>query len=218
MDSIKKINFKCKRCNSCCKDSNIRVSPYDILRICKRLEISSVEFHKKYSYIMFDSENKNLLTCMLQTTPKCPFLEEQGCTIYEDRPFGCRVYPVGIVPLFDGKTLTKTFKILKNCSGIGLGQELQLQDYQKNQNIDEIDIYDPWIKFKIACINKKLPQDNEFYSKFLALCYDFDGDLFKEFLKYNKLDWPEDINDKYDLIVDLINRLIQPFEIKSEDV
>jgi Fe-S-cluster containining protein len=35
---------------------------------------------------------------------RCPFVTDKGCSIYEDRPEACRLYPVGWAPAWvDGE-------------------------------------------------------------------------------------------------------------------
>ncbi len=212
-EDFNKIKFKCKRCKRCCENSQIRLSPYDILRLCQSLNISTPEFHKKYTYFIHDKENQNLLTCMLQTSPSCSFLGEDGCRVYKDRPFGCRLYPLATQPLFDGKQLEIKFYLLENCPGSDTNHKLSVGEYKENQGLDSKEIYEPWAKFKVLAINSNLPQTQEYYTKFLSICYDFDNTLFKETLKQLNLNWPENTQEKYELIIKLANKLLlKPFE------
>lgn len=214
-DDSGKINFKCQRCGKCCRNSRIRISPYDILRICRRLNISTSEFHKKYSYFILDNENDNLLTCMLKTEPKCCFLGENGCEIYKDRPFGCRIYPLATQPFFDGKKLTINFYLLEKCLGICPDKKISLREYKKQQCLDSSECYNPWVEFKVVAINKNLPKENGYYLKFFKICYDFDSLVFKECIKQLNLVWPEDIRGRYNTIIKTANKfLLEPFESK----
>ena len=95
--------FKCHKdvpCfNSCCGDVNIFLTPYDIIRLKNRLGITSGEFLAKYTISPFDENTKYpviLLKMEDNERKSCPFVSEAGCTVYEDRPWPCRMYPLGM--------------------------------------------------------------------------------------------------------------------------
>jgi len=84
--------------NQCCQDINIFLTPYDILRLKNRLGITSAEFLSKYTLMPVD---KNLTYPVLQlkmnenNEQRCHFVRKEGCSVYSDRPWPCRMYPVG---------------------------------------------------------------------------------------------------------------------------
>ena len=82
----------------CCGRIDIALTPYDIIRIKKRLGITSAEFLKTYTRSELD-EKSGLPLVFLQMPPetnrKCMFVTPDGCTIYSDRPAACRYYPIG---------------------------------------------------------------------------------------------------------------------------
>jgi len=81
----------------CCRDADMYLYPYDILRMKNRLGISSEHFLKKYTFsaIRDNPYFPNIMLKMSDNKDKaCPFLTSDGCTIYEDRPFSCRAYPL----------------------------------------------------------------------------------------------------------------------------
>jgi Fe-S-cluster containining protein len=81
----------------CCKDADMYLYPYDIIRMKKRLGISSDRFLKHY-VIQAVRDNPYFPSLMLKMSDdeekSCPFLSTEGCTIYKDRPFSCRAYPL----------------------------------------------------------------------------------------------------------------------------
>jgi uncharacterized protein len=82
----------------CCSNINILLTPYDIIRMKKRLGISSEEFLEKYTHMELDDKSKQPLVRlkMLDDQEKqCQFVTPDGCTIYTDRPANCRYYPIG---------------------------------------------------------------------------------------------------------------------------
>ncbi|MFA4837419.1 MAG: YkgJ family cysteine cluster protein, partial [Dehalococcoidia bacterium] len=84
----------------CCRDVNIFLTPYDVLRMKNALGIPSAEFLEKYATPLILEENQ-LPVLLLKmgeddADKKCPFVSDAGCTIYNDRPWSCRMYPVGL--------------------------------------------------------------------------------------------------------------------------
>lgn len=95
------LRFVCKpqvACfTKCCRDVNIFLGPYDIVRLRKRLGISSGEFLHKYTLTLVPEATgfPLVLLKMLEEKGKaCPLLGPQGCTVYEDRPWSCRMFPL----------------------------------------------------------------------------------------------------------------------------
>lgn len=81
----------------CCRDLKLLLTPYDILRLKNRLGLSSEQFLDRHADCVFD-ENRNLPMLYLGMNDDerrtCPFVSAGGCTVYEDRPSACRIYPI----------------------------------------------------------------------------------------------------------------------------
>ncbi|MBU0988076.1 MAG: YkgJ family cysteine cluster protein [Proteobacteria bacterium] len=81
----------------CCKDADMYLYPYDIIRMKNRFGISSEQLLEEYTFTAF-RDNPYFPALMLKMSDdnekSCPFLGSAGCTIYEDRPFSCRSYPL----------------------------------------------------------------------------------------------------------------------------
>ena len=81
----------------CCKDADMYLYPYDIIRMKDRLGISSDQFLEQYTYRAF-RDNPYFPSLMLKMSDdaekSCLFLSSKGCSIYDDRPFSCRAYPL----------------------------------------------------------------------------------------------------------------------------
>jgi uncharacterized protein len=92
----------------CCGRIEISLTPYDIIRLKKRLGITSTEFLQLYTRSELD-EKSGLPLVILRMPPetdnKCPFVTPKGCTIYADRPVACRYYPLGQATLQKEKGL-----------------------------------------------------------------------------------------------------------------
>jgi len=85
--------------NQCCGDVNIVLTPYDVLRLKRRLGLGSTEFLGRYTVKPFTKEQKLpvVLLKMDDSRPNkpCQLVTQKGCSVYEDRPWPCRMYPVG---------------------------------------------------------------------------------------------------------------------------
>ena len=101
-----KFKFKChkgvKCFTKCCRDINIVLTPYDIIRLKNRLQLSSEEFLAMYTVPrLLEKTDLPMVTLRLMDDDlkSCPFVTDNGCIIYEDRPTICRYYPLGVASL-----------------------------------------------------------------------------------------------------------------------
>ncbi|MFZ5776139.1 MAG: YkgJ family cysteine cluster protein [Thermodesulfobacteriota bacterium] len=82
----------------CCRKLELFLYPYDIIRLKKRLGISSEEFLNTYTGVV-QGGNPCFPSVIMRMRDdaenSCPFLDPTaGCTVYEDRPSACRTYPL----------------------------------------------------------------------------------------------------------------------------
>jgi len=135
--------------NTCCSDVNIFLSPYDVLRLTERLGISSTEFLEKYTLLPVQKEMNTpvvLLKMNDNEAKSCQFLTEKGCSVYTDRPWPCRMYPVGLATskdTEDGWQGERFYFLLKEdaCKGHLEERKLTVQEYLDEQEVDD---YDEW--------------------------------------------------------------------------
>ena len=85
--------------NQCCADVNIMLTPVDVLRLARKLGMSTTEFLATHTQRPI-TKDLHLPVVMLkmreEAARRCPFVAEHGCTVYADRPWACRMYPVGM--------------------------------------------------------------------------------------------------------------------------
>ena len=81
----------------CCRNVDMILYPYDIVRLKHALAIDSEEFLRSY-VTLEKGDNIFFPTVKLKltgdATRACPFLNDKGCTMYNDRPTACRTYPL----------------------------------------------------------------------------------------------------------------------------
>ncbi len=93
--------------NLCCRNLNLFLYPYDIVRLKNKLGISSDGFLDKYVDILLRTGEyfpEVLLKMSENDKRTCPFLTDSGCSVYPDRPDACRTFPVEQGAFFDAKT------------------------------------------------------------------------------------------------------------------
>ncbi|MDA8165861.1 MAG: YkgJ family cysteine cluster protein [Desulfobacteraceae bacterium] len=95
------IKFRCHpgvSCfTACCGNINITLTPFDILRLRKRLGLGAPDFIHLYTTPLYlEKTDMPGVKIKLNEKNRCPFVTPEGCTVYTDRPTTCRYYPVGM--------------------------------------------------------------------------------------------------------------------------
>lgn len=187
-------HFSCKpgvSCfNKCCSDVNIFLTPYDIIRLKNRLGISSTEFLEKYTLLPVDENLRHpiVMLRMNDDNHSCPFVRESGCSVYEDRPWSCRMYPVGEAsPNLNNEMQDSFYFILKEdvCKGFEeKPEEWVIKNWVKDQGV--VDYILPGEFFKQISLHEYFTKAEAIepikLEMFYMVCYDIDK--FRNFV-YN---------------------------------
>ncbi len=177
--------------NRCCGDVNIFLSPYDVLRMKKRLGMKSSDFLDKYALMPVQKDMQTPVVVLRMNDDKaksCPFLKDQGCSIYSDRPWPCRMYPLGLASQKDtpdGWQGDRFYFLLKEdvCKGFEEStKEWTVGQWLENQGIDA---YDEWGEgFKELTLHKYFEEGGflspEKMQMLFTACYDLDK--FRDFV------------------------------------
>jgi len=80
----------------CCRNITIFLTPYDILRMKKGLNMLSEDFLADYTMTMIGDTGFPVVVLKMRNDGEksCPFVTNRGCTIYPHRPWSCRIYPL----------------------------------------------------------------------------------------------------------------------------
>jgi len=188
-----KIKFRCHKdisCwNQCCSRADVSLAPYDIIRMKKNLNIDSTEFLKNYT-VPFEIDAHGIPGIKLRTTDDgaCLFMNDEGCSVYEDRPTACRYYPSGLLSM---RALGKSedeqhFLMIKeeHCKGHDEDREITIADYRKEQVVEEFDeLNRDWyriiLKKKSTGPTIGAPSDMSLQLFFMA---SYDVDRFRRFV------------------------------------
>lgn len=142
-----KFNFKChkdiKCFTKCCRNINIILTPYDIIRLKKGLSLSSEEFLAIYTEPqLLEKTDLPVVTLKLMDDElkSCPFIRDDGCLVYSDRPTACRYYPVGVAALtYKEGSDAKDFYFFVNephCLGFEEDKIWTIEEWRKDQGVD----------------------------------------------------------------------------------
>jgi len=129
----------------CCKNVDMYLYPYDILRLKTKLNISSQEFLENYSRVVQGFSHPYFPAVMLRLTEdekkSCPFLTEEGCGVYFDRPSACRTYPLERgVDRSPEKGISHEFYFMTDhgyCHGHNEEKQFTVKKWIRNQRLDE---------------------------------------------------------------------------------
>lgn len=142
--------FRCHRelhCfGDCCADVNILLTPLDVLCLARTIGMTTGEFLETYALVPI-TKDLHLPVVMLRMGDdpgrRCPFVGEEGCTVYEDRPWACRMYPLGMAlpPVRAGVTPGPVYFVFEEdfCQGRGDESSWTVKAWRADQGLDERD-------------------------------------------------------------------------------
>ena len=142
-----RFKFKCHKgveCfTKCCRGIHIVLTPYDIIRLKNRLQLSSDEFLAIYTEPqILEKTDLPVVTLKLLDDEQnsCPFVKEEGCLVYEDRPSTCRYYPLGMATLAYKEDADESgfyfFVNESHCRGFEEDQAWTVREWRNNQGVD----------------------------------------------------------------------------------
>ena len=140
-------NFRCHAAlacfNQCCRNLNLFLYPYDLLRLSRRLGVSTDEFVETHADVVIREGHyfpEVLLRMAENETRTCPFLTDSGCSVYHDRPDTCRTFPVEQGALYDAAsgrtTAVHYFRPPDFCLGQHEGQAWTVETWSRDQEAE----------------------------------------------------------------------------------
>jgi hypothetical protein len=169
--------------NECCRDLNQFLYPYDILRLKKRLGLSSSEFLKRYTTQHVGPESGLPVVALKASDAErltCPFVTPSGCRIYPDRPASCRTYPLAraISCNRESGQVTEHFMLLKepHCLGFNAPQSQTARQWIDDQQIEIYNHFNDQLLEIIGLKNQLRPGplDPKLRQLFYEALYDLD--------------------------------------------
>ena len=135
--------------NECCHDTDITLTPYDLIRIGRAVKMVSGEAARLFgTEAVHEASGMPVLKLKRvdNGAPKrpCVFLDPvEGCTIYADRPAACRYYPLGLASVkMKGHDKPEDFYFLvkePHCKGHEEPREQTVADFRAEQAVEPYD-------------------------------------------------------------------------------
>jgi hypothetical protein len=139
------ISFECHpdlECfTQCCRDVNIFLTPYDVVRMKASLGIRSWEFLSRYTMTLLPPKPGLPVVALKMRDDvirSCPFVTQQGCSIYEARPWSCRMYPLDVAEHGEGFRLLADASL---CRGLKAKRRLKVDQYLHTQGLQPYGVW-----------------------------------------------------------------------------
>jgi len=194
------IQFQCRKgidCwNACCSNIDITLTPYDVVRLKRRLDLTSTQFLRDYT-LPYEMEKDGIAGVKFRPVEggsACRFMTPEGCGVYSDRPTACRYYPVALLSMRkqDESSDKDSYALVKeaHCHGHAEPRTITIADYRKEQGLPEYDdLARGWrqlvLKKKSSGPSLGAPSLRSRQLYFMA-CYDID--VFREFVGSESFD------------------------------
>ncbi len=160
--------------NRCCRDINIFLSPYDVLRLSRKLGLKTGEFLTRYTIRLQPGGGFPVVLIKMREDHdlQCPFLTGPGCSVYGERPWSCRMAPVEIR---GGGRYGFAFDS-DHCRGLLETREWTVEEWMKNQGNDnyrelEAGFKDIPDRLRLTGLSSL---DSHIRETFFMACYDVD--------------------------------------------
>ncbi|MBI4965657.1 MAG: YkgJ family cysteine cluster protein [Desulfomonile tiedjei] len=173
----------------CCGKLELLLTPYDVLRLSRRIGISSGEFLDEYAVIRWKTGHgfpEVLMKMDPATDKRCPFVTPQGCSVYEDRPGACRIYPLGRAATsraFDGSRREFYFTVREaHCRGFEQDREWKVREWLSDQGMEEYNRLNDLLMelYVLKTRSGEIQLGAQHLQMFLMACYN--TDRFRDFI------------------------------------
>lgn len=180
--------------NACCRNIDLQLTPYDILRLKNRLGLTSGEFVGRYT-VPFEMDAHGMPGLKMATKPgtsECIHLTGEGCGVYEDRPAACRYYALGNMAVRrkgSGEIEDAYFVVREeHCLGHEEPHEQTVAEYRIEQGLDKYDAMNShWRRLilKKRSAGPAVGSPSERSLQLFDMC-SYDLDSFREFVRSPK--------------------------------
>jgi Fe-S-cluster containining protein len=167
----------------CCKQLELALTPYDVLRLTRETGMDSGSFLEQYviqEQEADDSFPRFYLTMVDDGHASCVFVSDKGCTVYPGRPGACRAYPMGRAAIRqDNNSMEEFFVLLKesHCHGFAEKEKQNSATYSNGQGLTEYNRYNDAVAHLLQHdkIRKGLQLTPQQIDYFILALYDLDS-------------------------------------------
>lgn len=195
-----KFDFRCHAglaCfTTCCKNVDMYLFPYDIIRLKNCIGMDSENFLRNHTLLTL-GDNPYFPSLMMKLSDdegkSCPFLVQEGCSVYNDRPSSCRTYPLErAVDRSPKRKTEKDYYFLTKhsyCLGHRESGAFTAKDWIRNQKIDVFNLMnDHWAEIEgIFRLNPWQGEGRGGPKQQLAFMVCYNIDAFRNFMSSNSL-------------------------------
>jgi Fe-S-cluster containining protein len=177
---------------ACCADLRLILTPYDILRMKKRLKLPAGEFLRDFTESHEAGESIFPMVRLKMREEEgrhCPLVSPRGCTIYEDRPGACRLYPLGRAAAagLSGRG-EREFYFLVNeshCQGFKEEREWAVEEWIQDQGVGLYnEMNRPWMEIVTSTNPRLRGLSEQKLGMFYMVSYNLDR--FRDFVFQTK--------------------------------
>jgi len=171
----------------CCRNVNIFLMPYDIIQLKHSLNILSGTFLQKYTYTLMGKNGLPVVGLKMNDDEQksCPFVSNSECTVYEGRPWACRVYPLQPESTRITEQKGKVYYSIMDvpfCIGSKSDKASTVKEWLGRQNVpiyQEMELLFKNITTASFLSDKKI-ENKQIQEMFFMACYDIDQ--FRQFV------------------------------------
>ncbi len=128
----------------CCSDVNVVLTPGDVLALARKTGLGTREFLDRHT-LMPITKDLHLPVVMLRMgaapEKRCPFVGAHGCSVYDARPWACRMYPVGMAlpPARAGVEPEPAWFLFEDdfCDGGGQPRTWTVEAWRRDQGVED---------------------------------------------------------------------------------
>lgn len=182
----------------CCRELELGLTPYDMLRLRHATRMHSAELHATYVIEECSPEDvfpRFYLTMVDDGRASCVFVNQEGCTIYQHRPGACRTYPLGRGTVRNGAGLNHQFVLLRepHCHGFAEKTLQTVKSFMESQELEPFNRFNDLLTHitQHQKIREGMRLSQEQVNLFRLTLYDLDS--FRDQLKEQRITSPLEI-------------------------
>lgn len=169
--------------NQCCRDLSQALTPYDVLRLRRHLDVTSWVFLEQFTRRGIGPQTGLPVVSLRPLDPilkACPFVTPSGCRVYPDRPSSCRMYPVFRAAARNRETgaVSERFFLIRedHCRGVGGDRQWTVREWIENQGLEPYNHANDDMLALISSKNRRAPGmlDDRTLQRIYTACYDID--------------------------------------------
>ena len=204
-------------CFGMCCCTEISLTPYDIARMRRHLNIGTGEFLSTYCRVYTDPQTGfPFVVLKHKEDGKCIFLGSHGCSLYESRPSCCRNYPLArVIDDDDDSGNRLNFYYLQQkaayCEGMGKGADRTVREYCEMNGLMPYEKANDLfidIPFAYKRLSHSVRYDGEVQSMVFGVVFNFDT-FFEKYGRFNLVSAPKDDHEMIVLVRSIALNLIK---------